>query len=202
MYRYRGLTPEEQIETLEQRHLKGFPPHEPPHFHNIKGWFLITAATYEHKRYFQTDEEQAWLLSELRKELQVANISISGWVVLPNHYHLLVKCQPLSVISQPLRRVHARTARELNRREGISGRKVWYRFSDRQIRSERHYYTTLNYIHYNPTKHNYVQNPKDWTYSSLHWYEKHFGIEWLRDLWRTHPVRDYGKGWDWQGSGS
>ena len=118
MHRYRGLTPEEKIETLQQRHLNGFPPHAPPHFHNIKGWFLITAATYEHKRYFQTDEEQAWLLSELRKEFQVVNISISGWVVLPNHYHLLVKCQPLSVISQPLRRVHARTARELNRRAG------------------------------------------------------------------------------------
>ena len=52
MYRYRKLTAEEKTETLQQRHLNGFPPHAPPHFHNIKGWFLITAATYEHKRYF------------------------------------------------------------------------------------------------------------------------------------------------------
>ena len=88
----------------------------------------------------------------------------------------MVKCQPLSVISKPLRRVHARTARELNRREGLSRRQVWYRFSDRQIRNERHYYTTLNYIHYNPTKHNYVQKPKDWTCSSLHCMKNILGL--------------------------
>ena len=28
------------------------------------------------------------------------------------------------------------------------------------------------------------------------WYEKHFDIEWLRDLWRQYPVLDYGRGWD------
>ena len=202
MYRYSALTPEQKTEVLRQRRLKGVPLHEPPHFHRAEGWFLITAATYEHKRYFQTEEDRAWLLGELLKELQVVRISIGSWVVLPNHYHLLAQCQPLSVISQPLRRVHARTARTLNRREGVSGRKVWHFFSDRQIRSERHYYTTLNYIHYNPTKHSCVQRPIDWACSSLHWYQNHFGIEWLRDLWTAYPVREYGKGWDWFGSDS
>ena len=195
MYRYSTLTLEQKTEILRQRRLKGVPLHEPPHFHRAEGWFLITAATYEHKRYFQTEEDRAWLLCELLKELQVVRISIGSWVVLPNHYHLLAQCQPLSIISQPLRRVHARTARALNRREGVSGRKIWHFFSDRQIRSERHYYTTLNYIHYNPTKHRYVQRPLDWACSSLHWYQKHFGIEWLRDLWTAYPVRQYGKGW-------
>ena len=202
MYRYRTLTPEQKTEVLRQRRLRGVPLHKPPHFHRAEGWFLITAATYEHKRYFQTEEDRAWLLDELLKELQVVRISIGSWVVLPNHYHLLAQCQPLSVISQPLRRVHARTARTLNRREGVSGRKVWHFFSDRQIRSERHYYTTLNYIHYNPTKHSCVQRPIDWACSSLHWYQNHFGIEWLRDLWTAYPVREYGKGWDWFGSDS
>lgn len=78
-------------------------------------------------------------------------------MVLPNHYHLLAHCVPLSVISEPLRRVHARTARELNRRAGLMGRQVWYRYSDRLMRDDRHYYTTLNYIHYNPTKLGYAQ---------------------------------------------
>ena len=128
MYRYSTLTPEQKTEVLRQRRLKGVPLHEPLHFHRAEGWFLITAATYEHKRYFQIEEDRAWLLDELLKELQVVRISIGSWVVLPNHYHLLAQCQPLSVISQPLRRVHARIARTLNRREGVSGRKVWLFF--------------------------------------------------------------------------
>ena len=196
MYRYRQLTPEEKTEAVRQRQLRGMPNHRPPRFGDAEGCFLITASTFEHKSYFNTYEKQAWLVDELQKELQSVKIPISGWVVLPNHYHLLIECNPLSTISQPLRRVHARTARELNRQDEVSGRKVWHLFSDRQIRNQRHYYTTLNYLHYNATKHGYVEKPLDWVCSSLHWYKKHFGIEWLRDLWREYPVRDYGKGWD------
>ncbi len=82
-------------------------------------------------------------------------------------------------------------------RDELTVRKNWHLFSDRQIRNDRHYYTTLNYIHYNPPKHNYAKKPLDWDCSSLAWYdEKHFGIEWLRDLWRQYPILDYGKGWD------
>ena len=197
MYRDRAKLPEQKAESLRQRQLRGLPLHEPPHYYRAEGWFLITAATFNHEQYFRTDEERARLWNELLKELQVVGISIGSWVVLPNHYHLLVECRPLSTISQPLRRVHARTARELNRREGMSGRKVWHLFTDRQIRSERHYYTTLNYIHYNPAKHRYVQTPLAWACLSLHWYHKHFGTEWMRDFWKAYPVRDYGKGWDW-----
>ena len=197
MYRDRAKSPEQKAESRRKRQLRGLPLHEPPHFYRTEGWFLITAATFNHEQYFRTDEERARLWNELLKELQVVGISIGSWVVLPNHYHLLVECRPLSIISQPLRRVHARTVRELNRREGMSGRKVWHLFTDRQIRSERHYYTTLNYIHYNPTKHRYVQTPLAWACSSLHWYHKHFGTGWMRDLWKAYPVRDYGKGWDW-----
>lgn len=197
MYLYRTLTPEQKAEVLRQRRARGYPLHEPPHLHKAEGWFLITTATYEHKHHFSSEEDRVSLFDELMNELQPAGIACSGWVILPNHYHILVQCKPLERISQPLRRVHARTARELNRREGLTGRQVWYRFSDRQIRSERHYYTTLNYIHYNPTKHGYVPRPLDWTCTSAHWYLEHFGIEWLRDLWRSYPVRNYGKGWDW-----
>ena len=197
MYRNRAQSPEQKTESLRQRQLRRLPLHEPPHFHREEGWFLITAATYRREQYFRTDEERMWLWGELLKELQDAKIAIGSWVVLPDHYHLLVECRPLSIISQPLRRVHARTARELNRREGTSKRKVWHLFTDRQIRSERHYYTTLNYIHYNPTKHSYVQTPLSWACSSLHWYQASFGIDWVRDLWQSYPVRNYGKGWDW-----
>jgi len=198
MYNYRKLTPEQKAEVLNDRIFKGYPLHEPPHLHKVEGWFLITSATYEHQPHFHSEEHTLWLIEELFRELNIAGITCNGWVVLPNHYHLLVQCNPLSTISEPLRRVHARTARELNAREGITGRRIWYRFTDRAIRNDRHYYTTLNYIHYNPTKHGYVEKPLDWTCSSVHWYLEHFGIEWLRDSWRQHPIRDYGKGWDWE----
>jgi len=197
MYVYRTLTPEQKAEVLRYRRLMGYPLHRPPHWRESEGLFLITAANYEHKAYFNTDDERAALFEMLMSELQAAEIPCHAWIVLPNHYHLLVECYPLAVISPVLGRVHGRSSRQVNLRDGVIGRQVWYRFSDRKIRSERHYYTTLNYIHYNPVKHGYVRTPLEWACSSVHWYLEHFGIEWLREAWHTCPVRDYGKGWDW-----
>ena len=136
------------------------------------------------------------LLDELLNELKAANAPCAGWVVVPTHYHLLTRPVSLSTLKEPLRRAHARIALELNRRHGTPGRQVWYRFTDRLIRSESHYYATLNYIHYNPIKHGYARNALSWSCSSVHWYVEHLGIEWLRECWRTYPPLDYGKDWD------
>jgi len=40
------------------------------------------------------------------------------------------------------------------------------------IRDEQDYQNHLDYIHYNPVKHGYVQLVKDWPYSSFHRYAK------------------------------
>ena len=94
------------------------------------------------------------------------------------------------------RLVHGRTSYQWNRDDNVTSRKVWYRYSDRAIRSERHYFATLNYIHYNPVKHGWSKSSYDWRESSVHWYLENFGRQWLRDSWIEYPVRDYGKNWD------
>jgi len=123
-------------------------------------------------------------------------VEILAWVVLPNHYHLLVQVPELDSLSQLFRLVHARMARQWNAADATPARKVWYRYTDRAMRSERHYYTTLNYIHYNPVKHGIVASPYDWVESSVHWYVREFGRDWLRDVWAKYPLRSYGQGWD------
>lgn len=120
MYEYRKMAPERQDEILRYRRLRGCPLHEPPHLHQTEGWFLITAATCDHKAHFVAEEDRLRRLDELFAEFQAAHVPCSAWVVLPTHYHLLLNCRPLSVIGEPLRRAHARTARELNRRAGMS----------------------------------------------------------------------------------
>ena len=70
------LTREQKAEVLHHRRLMGYPLHEPPHLREVEGWFLITAATYEHKPRFRTEEDRAWLLEELMKETQAALVSL------------------------------------------------------------------------------------------------------------------------------
>lgn len=196
MYEYRKLTPEQRAEVVRERRARGFPPHSPPHPVHVQPYYLLTATCYEHARHMQAETRRRQLLEMLFETFTLADMQTQAWAILPNHYHLLVYVVDFDTLGGLFRAVHGPTSRQWNLEDSTPGRKVWYRFTDRAMRSERHYYTTLNYIHYNPVKHGWAKSPYDWAESSVHWYLAHRGREWLQDLWRQYPVREYGKGWD------
>jgi putative transposase len=122
---------------------------------------------------------------------------VFGWVILANHYHMLVAAQSLDDIAGALGLLHGRTSRAWNVQDGRTGsRRVWYRYSDQVIRNEDHFYRVLNYLHVNPVKHGYIDDPYEWPWSSVHVYYETHGREWLRRQWRAHPPGDLGRGWD------
>ena len=137
-----------------------------------------------------------WFEQELLGHLQQQSLKVAAWVVLPNHYHVLVKIPEMKDFSKAQGELHGRTSFEINSEDNERDRQVWYRCSDRFMRSERHYFTTLNYIHNNPVKHGYVDKWGDWAYSSFHWYLENKGRDWLIELWREYPVLNYGDKWD------
>jgi putative transposase len=196
MYEYRKLTPAQRRQLVQERLAQGYPPHQPPHPVRDETWYLLTATCYEHKHHLHSLERRQTVLDMLFEALIENGIELQAWVVLTNHYHLLARVPVFEVLGRIFGRIHGRTSWAWNQADHTQGRKVWYRFSDRAIRSEGHYYTTLSYIHYNPVKHGLVESPYDWAWSSVHWYVAHYGREWLRDLWRKYLVRDYGAGWD------
>ncbi|MBI4787276.1 MAG: transposase [Chloroflexi bacterium] len=197
MYDYRKMPPEEREQVLNARRERGFPLHAPPHLRNVAGEYLITAACYEHRHIFEQPDDLSWLTSETLDALQSAGLPCPAWVFLTNHYHVLVDTEDLSVISELLRLLHSRVATAINSRQHQRGRQVWYRFSDRLIRDERHHWATVYYIHSNPVKHKYVDAAAHWPWSSLHDYIDVQGKSWLAQTWRDYPIEDYGKGWDW-----
>ncbi|NKB25330.1 MAG: hypothetical protein GKR87_13330 [Kiritimatiellae bacterium] len=121
---------------------------------------------------------------------------IFAWRLLPNHYHILASVN-LTLFEPWLRRIHNGTSTRWNREDRTPGRKVWYHFIDRIIRTDRHYWATINYIHANPVKHDYVSKATEWPYSSLHGYLRSFGKDKVSRIYKQYPVKDYGKGWDW-----
>ena len=197
MYDYRKMTPEEKQCILQERRERGFPLHAPPHFRDISGTYLITSACYEHCPVFEVPDDLSWLADQVLDAFSAADLPHPAWVFLPNHYHILVKTRDLSVVSEVLRLLHSRTATAINSQHQQRGRKVWYRFSDRLMRNERHYFATVNYIHHNPIKHGYTDRMSDWPWSGVHEYTETQGKERLAKTWRAYPVGNYGQGWDW-----
>jgi len=84
----------------------------------------------------------------------------------------------------------------MNRDDNERGRKVWYRCAYRIIRSDRHFLTTVNYIHNNPVKHGYVDKWSEWPWSSFHWYLESKGRAEMVQLWRDYPLLGFGDKWD------
>ncbi len=196
MYDYRHLTAEERAELVRTRLSRGYPPHEPPHSVRDRTLYLFTASCYNHQRLIDSPERRRELLDAVFDHFLSMGMEITAWVILPNHYHLVADAVDMAKIGSIFKAIHGASARLWNLADQQVGRKVWYRYSDRAIRSERHYFTTLNYLHFNPVKHGWAASPYDWPHSSIHWYLQHMGRDWLRDLWIRYPVRDYGRGWD------
>jgi putative transposase len=196
MYEYRRMTDEERADVIEHRRSRGFPLHKPPHLAQGEGWYLITAATYEHHPYFDSPSEIRAL--EIRLLDAFANIQIpcAGWVILPNHYHALIHTSDLMQLGNVIGPVHGRSSRYANLRDQTPGRKVWYKFNDRKMRSERHFWASLHYIISNPVKHGYVDNVEQWPWSCVHELINEHSSTWLHDLIKEYPLGDYGDKWD------
>ena len=196
MYDYRRMTPEQKRAIVEVRRAQRFPLHKPPHLKLGPGWYLISAATYEHQHHFSEAAELTALQRRLFEACEKAAAPCAGWVVMPNHYHLLVQLQELPVLGTALGAVHGRSGRYANQRDRTAGRRVWYKYSDRKVRSERHFWTCLHYIMINPVKHVFAEEPFDWPWSCIHELRRQHSETWIEDVRRDYPLREFGKEWD------
>jgi putative transposase len=91
---------------------------------------------------------------------------VFGYVVMPEHVHLLVSepgKESLSVALQGLKLSVSRRART---------RPFWLpRYYDFNVLTEEKRLEKLNYIHWNPMKRGLVDRPEDWRWSSYHYYQ-------------------------------
>ena len=102
---------------------------------------------------------------------------IDAMVILPDHLHC-VWTLPQGDADYPLRwtLIKAGFSRRIPKTEwrNVSRvdkgeRGVWQRrYWEHLIRDERDYARHVDYIHFNPVKHGYVQRAADWPYSSIH----------------------------------
>lgn len=198
MYYWRQLTDSQRIEVLEYRRTQHFPKHSPPHFDfDGEHRYILTAACYEHapiiaKSHLRLTDFECRILAACEKHCS----EIYTWCILPNHYHLLVRTDVIKVLRKELGLVHGRTAFERNGEDNTRGRQVWHNCFERRIRSERHFYASLNYVLNNPVHHGYAEKWQDWKWSNAEAYLEQVGHERAKEIWREYPLKDYGRKWD------
>lgn len=197
MYEWRSLTRAERMKVLAERKYERRSWHRPPHDDRGKRAYHLSAACYQHSPFIgTTPERMAEFEQELLANLEEHCSEVHAWCVLPNHYHSLVDCSDIKALSKAVGRFHGRKSFEWNGEEKCRGRKVWHGSTDRAIRSERHFWATMNYVHNNPVRHGYVERWQEWPFSSAQDYLDEAGKEEAARIWTAYPVLGYGEGWD------
>ena len=172
--------------------------HAPPHPFREAGYYLITAANFEHAPMMDSGERRAEFEMLLLGEMRGIQAELIAWVILPNHYHMLIDVESLDSVSAVLKYLHGKTSRQWNLEDNLTEkRRVWYKFSDRLMRSEKQLHQTFNYINYNPIKHGYTNDVYEWLWSSFKLYEESKGRDCLQEHWKSNtPPEELGRGWD------
>jgi len=155
---------------------------------------FITNVVYARQPVFQSEQHLALLRTVLHTVKEHHPFNMLAYVFLPDHFHIVIRPTGQSNFSQIMQSLKRNFTQQYKESTGITGRmKFWQkRFHDHIIRDEADFRHHVDYIHYNPVQHGYVQRPEDWPHSSFrHWQTSGYYAEGWG--WREPEI---GVGWD------
>jgi len=197
MYEWRKMSPVQRLKVLKDRQSRHVPWHGPPHFENENHLYLITAATFEHHPVIGfSSQRMASFETDLLKTAGPLSARIFAWCILPNHYHVLLQSPIIRDLLVELGKLHGRTSFQWNGEDDRRGRQVWHRAAETGMKSENHFWATLNYVLHNAVRHGYFERWQDWPYSNAADYLADVGRDEATRRWREFPILGYGDGWD------
>jgi putative transposase len=162
--------------------------HHPPHIYLDRTWYLLTAGTVDRAPLLASDAAKTIVRDALKTYIQRFQINLRAWVILDDHYHILIHLPQGEDLPRFIARFHGGSSRQLNLLDGTKGRSVWHNYWDSGIRTEADLWTRFNYVHHNPVKHGYVQQAADWPFSSYRYFLRTRGAAWLADCLSRYPV--------------
>ena len=141
---------------------------------------FITAVTVNRESILATNENKRLLLEIIREIKIEHNFSMLGYVILSDHFHLIIKIRDAD-ISKIMQSIVLRFTWRSIKQTAITQKQpvsLWQRrFWDHIIRDQNDLNRHLDYIHYNPVKHGAVNAPRDYVFSSFHAYVERSAYE-------------------------
>ena len=147
---------------------------------------FITFSCYRRLPLLKTVRARDIFVKELGKVRDETGFHLIGYVVIPEHVHLLMSEPRRGTPSTVLQKLKLRVARKLRKRGGSACagqmrlpfaetgeplRAFWHaRFYDFNVYSKGKKMEKLNYMHANPVIRRLVRHPRDWAWSSWGFY--------------------------------
>ena len=138
-------------------------------YFEIGNQYFITAVT--HKRQPILTDSSAIISKCLNKMLIKHRTKLIAWVILPDHFHILIN--PQGHVDSFMHDFKLSFGAYFRKENGMSSGRIWQaRYWDHIIRNQDDLNNHIDYIHFNPVKHGLVDSPFDWKDSSIHDYSK------------------------------
>ena len=137
--------------------------------------FFITTSTYNDQRFFLNKERAEIVIDYIYRAKEKMIDFLLAFVVMPEHFHLLVVPKDKYSISQIMLFIKKGSSRVIHLNENTDGHLWTKRFFDRAIRSQQELIKTIEYIHTNPVKVGLEKEAIDYLFSSAN-------LRWPTDL--------------------
>ena len=147
---------------------------------------FVTCSCYRRLPLLGSKRARNLFVKTLGEVRDVYGFALVGFVVMPEHIHLLIGEPTKGTPSTVLQVLKQRVSREMRkrRRKSVVGQftfrfgaedslpQFWQRrFYDFNVWSHKKKMEKLEYMHMNPVKRGLVASPGDWVWSSCCWYE-------------------------------
>ncbi len=134
---------------------------------------FVTFSCYRRLRLLDTPAMRDLFVSMLEQTRRRFSFRVYGFVVMPEHVHLLVSEPGRAQLSNAIQSLKIAVAKRSAGTRNLHGERapLWYRrYYDRNIRSYSDFVEKLRYIHFNPVKRGLCDGPEQWEWSSFRHY--------------------------------
>ncbi len=140
---------------------------------------FLTLATAGRKPVFEKSSLGQAALDLLNQVKTLHPFQMKGYVMLPDHWHLMIHTQD-GRFDKVIHFFQQSVTIEFNK-NGLFQGPVWQNeFYDHVISDDDDFSSHLDYVHYNPVHHGKADRPSDYPFSSFHHYVE---LEWYSSDW-------------------
>jgi putative transposase len=137
-------------------------------FQQSRQLHFLTSSCFHRRPKLPNSSSRATFEHSLEQVRQQYGLLVYGYVVMPEHVHLLVSEPERETLARALQSLKQSVARRLALR---AAEPFWQaRYYDFNVWSEKKFVEKLRYIHRNPVERGLVGRPEDWAWSSFRHY--------------------------------
>ena len=110
------------------------------------------------------------LLKKIKQTIEVYEIEVIAYCLMPNHYHFLLYQVSDKPVSEWLKSLFSGYVQIINRKYNRAGTLFERSAKPKLISNDEYLINVIHYIHSNPIKHGLIDHPNAWEFSSLNDY--------------------------------